>query len=167
MCARGCSPTASQTRKLLVADCAEKGGRPLAGVPTVKAVTLRQPWAWATIYGGKDVENRRWITSHRGPVLIHAGLHADPDGPASVLKAIAEPEVFARPRAAWEARGAIVGLVFLADVLFDSPSPWAIPGWYHWAFEFPSPIDPPVPQRGSRGLWTPSAAVIEAVQGIL
>jgi hypothetical protein len=27
--------------------------------PTVKALTIRQPWAWAVIYGGKDVENRR------------------------------------------------------------------------------------------------------------
>jgi hypothetical protein len=29
------------------------------GQPTVRALTVRQPWAWAIIYGGKDVENRR------------------------------------------------------------------------------------------------------------
>ena len=29
-------------------------------LPAVKALTIRQPWAWATIYGGKDLENRRW-----------------------------------------------------------------------------------------------------------
>lgn len=35
---------------------------------------MRQPWAWAIIHGGKDVENRtRNIAgSYRGPVLIHA-----------------------------------------------------------------------------------------------
>jgi hypothetical protein len=44
---------------------------------TVKALTIRQPWAWATIYGGKDVENRRWRTAYRGPLLIHAGKNAD------------------------------------------------------------------------------------------
>jgi hypothetical protein len=33
----------------------------------IKALTVRQPWAWATIYGGKDVENRRWRTTYRGP----------------------------------------------------------------------------------------------------
>ena len=39
---------------------------------------MRPPWAWATIYGGKDVENRSWRTAYRGPLLIHASLHPDP-----------------------------------------------------------------------------------------
>ncbi len=137
------------------------------GMPVVKALTLRQPWAWAAIYGGKDVENRRWRTRHRGPLLIHAGMDADPDGPASVLKTIADPDVYAHPRSAWDARGAIIGMVFLADILTDSPSQWAIPRWYHWVFEFPSPIEPPIPQRGRQGLWKPSPAVIEALRDIL
>jgi hypothetical protein len=76
-------------------------GRPAAGLPAVKALTLRQPWAWAAIYGGKDVENRRWKTRHRGPLLIHAGIDVDAGGSASVLKTIADPDGFARPRIAW------------------------------------------------------------------
>lgn len=42
----------------------------------MRILTVRQPWAWAIIYGGKDVENRvRNIAgSYRGPVAIHAGL---------------------------------------------------------------------------------------------
>jgi ASCH domain len=143
-----------------------RGGAAI-GLPAVKALTLRQPWAWATIYGGKDVENRRWKTRHRGPLLIHAGVDVDPDGSASVLKTIADPDVFARPRTAWEARGAIIGLVFLADILTDSPSRWAIPGRYHWALEFPSPIDPPILHRGRPGLWVPPAAVVWALRDIL
>lgn len=42
----------------------------------MKALSIRQPWAHAIInYGhfGKDVENRKWLTKHRGRVLIHAG----------------------------------------------------------------------------------------------
>lgn len=140
---------------------------PAIGLPAVRAVTLRQPWAWATIYGGKDVENRHWRTRHRGPLLIHAGVDVDPDGSASVLKTITDPDVFAWPRIAWEARGAIIGLVFLADILTDSPSRWALPGWYHWAFEFPSPIDPPIPHRGRPGLWVPPASVVQALRDIL
>ncbi len=38
----------------------------------MKALSLRQPWAWACVFGGKDVENRQWNTSHRGRFLIHA-----------------------------------------------------------------------------------------------
>jgi hypothetical protein len=38
-------------------------------------LTVRQPWAWAIVYGGKDVENRvRSLGPYRGPVAIHAGL---------------------------------------------------------------------------------------------
>jgi hypothetical protein len=40
---------------------------------TVKALSIRQPWAWAIIYAGKDIENRSWATWHPpGPFLIHA-----------------------------------------------------------------------------------------------
>ena len=45
----------------------------------MKAITVRQPWAWAILHGGKDVENRtRNIAgSYRGPLVIHAGLALD------------------------------------------------------------------------------------------
>lgn len=61
----------------------------------MKALTVRQPWAWAIIHGGKDVENRtRNIAgAYRGPVAIHAGLrHADmPEGmPREVARAVGE-----------------------------------------------------------------------------
>ena len=55
---------------------------------TLRVLTVRQPWAWAIIHGGKDVENRtRNIAgAYRGPVAIHAGLAVDesiedPDDP--------------------------------------------------------------------------------------
>ena len=38
----------------------------------MKALSLRQPWAWAVVEAGKDVENRRWNTKFRGDFLIHA-----------------------------------------------------------------------------------------------
>lgn len=38
----------------------------------MKALSIRQPWAWCIIYAGKDIENRTWATQYRGPVLIHA-----------------------------------------------------------------------------------------------
>lgn len=43
----------------------------------MRAITVRQPHAWAIIHGGKPVENRsRNIAgAYRGPVAIHAGLH--------------------------------------------------------------------------------------------
>jgi hypothetical protein len=47
----------------------------------MRALTVRQPWAWAIVHGGKDVENRtrNLAGSYRGPVAIHAALRTTPD----------------------------------------------------------------------------------------
>jgi len=39
----------------------------------VKALSIRQPYAWLIAAGIKDIENRTWWTGYRGRVLIHAG----------------------------------------------------------------------------------------------
>jgi hypothetical protein len=36
------------------------------------ALSLKQPWATLLVYGHKTVEIRRWPTSRRGVILIHA-----------------------------------------------------------------------------------------------
>lgn len=38
----------------------------------MKALSIRQPWAWMILHAGKDVENRNWCTDYRGWVAIHA-----------------------------------------------------------------------------------------------
>ena len=41
----------------------------------VLAFSIRQPWAWATLHAGKDVENRSWPLPRKmvgRRVLIHA-----------------------------------------------------------------------------------------------
>lgn len=45
----------------------------------MRLLTVRQPWAWAIIHAGKDVENRQrnLAGSYRGPIAIHAGLQID------------------------------------------------------------------------------------------
>jgi hypothetical protein len=43
----------------------------------VRALTVQQPWAWAIVHGGKDVENRTQAWGYRGPLAIHAGLALD------------------------------------------------------------------------------------------
>lgn len=37
---------------------------------TIKAISLKQPWAHMIRVGEKTIETRRWYTSHRGPLLI-------------------------------------------------------------------------------------------------
>ncbi|HBP1419642.1 MULTISPECIES: ASCH domain-containing protein [Pseudomonas] len=38
----------------------------------MKALSIRQPWAWLVANGHKDIENRDWATNFRGRFLIHA-----------------------------------------------------------------------------------------------
>jgi hypothetical protein len=45
-------------------------------MPTLKAISVRQPWANAIMLG-KDVENRSRYFIHRGSLLIHASLKLD------------------------------------------------------------------------------------------
>jgi ASCH domain len=45
----------------------------------MKILTIRQPWAHLIANGSKNIENRTWSTSYRGPVLIHASLNIDRD----------------------------------------------------------------------------------------
>ena len=89
----------------------------------MRVITVRQPWAWAIIYGGKDVENRsRNIAgAYRGPVAIHAGLawdtsaddlRGDPSHPFGW--AIASNE--AQRDCGRSPVGAIIGVVDLVDV---------------------------------------------------
>ena len=43
---------------------------------TLPAISIRQPWAWAILYAGKDVENRTWQLPERfwgQDILLHAG----------------------------------------------------------------------------------------------
>src|SRR5580693_6930652 len=40
----------------------------------MKALTVRNPWAWAIVHAGKRIENRSRRTHFRGRFYIHAGV---------------------------------------------------------------------------------------------
>jgi len=46
----------------------------------MKALSIRQPWAWLICNGFKPVENRDWQPSYRGRFLVHAAKTFDKDG---------------------------------------------------------------------------------------
>lgn len=156
----------------------------------MRVLTVRQPWAWSIIHGGKDVENRvRNIAgSYRGPVAIHAGLQfADmPTGmPFEVAVAIgkwrrANPNAPGRdlpddPRNArpiWYGHlGHVIGVVDLTSVHHDGDhgcawpcSPWALPNDWHLRVENPLPLAQPIPAKGRLGLWKPDATLEAAIR---
>lgn len=91
----------------------------------MRILTVRQPWAWAIIHGGKDVENRaRNIAGeYRGPVAIHVAkqiatslvVGADPLRGAQ-LRAIAEGGASWEREPWWAEQGNIIGVVDLVEV---------------------------------------------------
>jgi len=135
----------------------------------VKAISIRQPWAWFIINAGKVIENRTWRCHYRGPIAIHASklptsgrLYEDAiddfyDGKGMALRSGVD---LSKPN--WttpitmgmfvEQSGAIVGTARIVDCVTESPSPWFV-GPYGLVLEDVRPT-PVIPCRGALGLWT-------------
>jgi hypothetical protein len=141
----------------------------------LRILTVRQPWAWAIIHGGKDVENRvRNIAgAYRGPVAVHAGMAWDWD---TTLPVGETPH----PTSMSLTRGAIIGVVDLVDVhrvanshfhpicydltgpngLLEAAergdgacSPWSTANaQWHLVLANPRPLADPIPYKGALGL---------------
>jgi hypothetical protein len=86
----------------------------------VKALSIRQPWAWFILHAGKNVENRgtRWV--YRGPVLIHVGASLTKDEyrawRAAGESMRSDPEPRAKvPEYSEMQRGGFVGVVRITD----------------------------------------------------
>lgn len=92
------------------------------------ALSVRQPWAWAIIFAGKDIENRSWqATNHglrwRGRIAIHAAKGMSREEYEDAYSFMREISVEC-PAAADLRRGAIIGSVEVVDVVNESDSSW-------------------------------------------
>lgn len=124
----------------------------------MKALAIRQPWAWLIIHGGKDVENRDWSTKVRGRVLIHAakGMTRDEYGAAvgTALMAAnrdAGGASIAVPAMSSIQRGGIIGSVEIVDCISASASPWFF-GKFGFVLRDPQPL-PFRPYKGQLGFF--------------
>lgn len=92
----------------------------------MKALSIRQPWAWLIVNGYKDIENRTWNTKHRGPVLIHASAAKPSKADMDVAREIMQHYDAAHrlPDRGYFSLGGIVGVVTITDSVDKSPSPW-------------------------------------------
>jgi hypothetical protein len=147
----------------------------------MKAITIKQPWAWAIALGAKTVENRSrqhpWTSALGERIAIHAGkgwdrdafdtpalfrvaehvcsrLYGDDRGyPAAALINVMAPQ--------FHHRGAVLATAQLIDVHLDSTAscdcagnPWAQRGTWHLVLDEIQPLPQPTPARGALGLWT-------------
>ncbi len=121
----------------------------------LKIISVRQPWAWLIVQGLKNIENRTWATSYRGPLLIHASQKLDMD--------VAETRDYFRGTGVKVPRsfetGGIVGYVELVDCVTSHPS-----GWFNGPYGFVLANARPLPfyaLKGRLGLFEVDDAIIK------
>lgn len=116
----------------------------------MKALTVRQPWAWLLVNGVKDVENRSWITKHRGPLLVHAAKSVPSE---SFIREIEKDYRVKVCRAALK-YGGIIGQVEVVECYDKHPSKWFIEGEIGWEVCNPKTL-PFAPCVGKLGFFYP------------
>ncbi len=108
-------------------------------------LSVRQPWAWLIIHGGKDIENRNWTTNVRGRVLIHASKSTTKREWAESWDSVHRicPDAWAKGvreiRPGTIALGGIIGSVEIVDCVNKSDSPWFF-GRFGYVLRDPQPI---------------------------
>jgi len=119
----------------------------------MKILSVRQPWAWLIVAGHKDIENRKWYTNHRGPLLIHASKAMDPEDFPMQRKWVNQSGIVIPEDLP---RGAIVGAATLTDVWdkkkFERPGIRWFEGPYGFKMEDAVEFAEPIPWRGQLGI---------------
>lgn len=141
------------------------------------AISIRQPWSWAIINCGKDIENRSWPTKYRGPVCIHASKgmtnreweaamdFIDAAFPVPLVSSIGRRRSASGSLDAQ--RGGIIGVTEIVDCVEASDSPWFF-GKYGFVLQNTRAIDF-IPVSGSLGFfdWKKAlAAPIKAARAV-
>ena len=147
----------------------------------MKALSIKQPWAWLICAGYKDIENRNWKIG-RNPrhgqyssrdianftinmperIYVHASKHHDTsDGLLDYIYRIFDADI---PHGMFELipemYGAIIGEVDIIDCVTESKSPWFV-GKYGFVLANPKLYDKPLPYRGQLGFFTPELTEVE------
>lgn len=127
-----------------------------------KAISIRQPWAWAIVHAGKDIENRDWPTRFRGPVCIHAAKgmtnreYEDANGFVQAVLGERPSEWLMQWHGVTAApykleRGGIIGVAEVVDCVAVSDSPWFM-GRYGFVLRNVRSV-PFVPVKGALGFF--------------
>jgi hypothetical protein len=126
----------------------------------MKALSVRAPWWWFILHGGKDIENRDWPTRFRGTIYLHVGKWWKNDEVMDDIMAALSCCGTLRTELARklcidrlkDTLGSIVGTVDIVDCVTRSHSPWFF-GEYGFALENPVAFARPIPFRGALGFF--------------
>lgn len=136
----------------------------------MRALSVRQPWAWAIARGHKAILNRRGDTGFRGEVAVHASLRIDLEAFDSRLIRAAHWD----PGDPEATIGGIVAVASLVSICAEARAgrpcgcgEWALPGVFHWRLADPRPLPWPVLTVGQPGVWELGPGVAADVARLL
>lgn len=105
----------------------------------MKALSVKNPWAFFIALGIKDVENRTWRTNYRGRIYIHVPRSADScfvltgeQRKLFSLHTLAMVQWFVESNVYSQC---IIGEAKIIDCVNNSKSSWAEPGRWHWLLD--------------------------------
>jgi hypothetical protein len=122
----------------------------------MKALVIRQPWAWLIVNGHKDIENRSWQTHYRGTLLIQASARRPSAAEMLEFRMYASRRGVKLPDE-FEL-GGVVGMAQLVDCVDRSRSRW-FDGPIGWVLSRPRRL-PFVPMKGQLMLFDPPKRVL-------
>jgi hypothetical protein len=135
--------------------------------PSIRALTIRQPFPELILRKRKHVEIRSWRTHYRGPLLIHAGMTMDSEFTRELGL---NPEKLAT--------SAFVGVAVLSDVRpytredakllkkNRAGGGWE-PNLFSWVLKEPRRFPTPIKAKGRLGLFGVSRAVERRIGRLL
>ncbi len=132
---------------------------PAAEKAGAKILTIRQPWAWAILHAGKNIENRSWYTHHRGPLLIASAASISLADYERSARELAQHYRIKIPPRGQLTCAAILGMVDLVDCVEEHRSRWFTGDCYGFVLRNPVPFPKPIPWKGRLGLTPPTPAV--------
>ena len=119
----------------------------------MKAISIHAPWTELIMRGHKDVENRSWPTSYRGPLLIHATKKID----------IPAWGIYHRQYDIQRCQtGVILGVVELIACSKKKigNTRWHTEGFYGYYLENPRCFHDPIPYKGQQRLYNIDEKVV-------
>lgn len=120
----------------------------------MKAISVRQPWAWL-LFHGKRVENRDWYCGHRGVLGIQAALKMtryEYDDACDFVYRFDPVLAKSIPSRDSLVYGAMLGSVLMTDCVTEHSSPFFL-GQFGHVYTDPRLLALPVPRRGQLGIW--------------
>jgi len=127
----------------------------------MKALGIRQPWAWLICAGYKDIENRNFDAPRVGRIYVHAGKKPDMAGAwalwgnSRLLDLLDDVAKIQIPNLTtfWDT-SAIIGEVEIKYVTTHSKSPW-FAGPIGYVLANPVLYETPIPCKGKLGFFEP------------